>query len=223
MHIPYQHPDAFAFLDAVNEKYKPDKVVCMGDEIDNHAVSFHDHDPDLLSPSSELEKAIFHLKDLYVIFPRVTILDSNHGSLFFRKAKVHGLPATIIRPLREILEAPKHWMWVPELTLRMSDGRDVLLHHGRSSKFMAWSKNECASTIEGHFHNNFGVQHWSNYHSRYFSAYTGCLVDQQSLAYAYARNNLARFQLGSLIIIEGQPKLLPLNLNQKNRWDGIVP
>ena len=37
LHIPYHHPDAFKFLAALKKKYKPDLVVNIGDEIDQHS------------------------------------------------------------------------------------------------------------------------------------------------------------------------------------------
>ena len=48
-HMPYEHPDMFEFLEAVKKKYKPTLVVNIGDEVDKHALSFHDSDADLPS------------------------------------------------------------------------------------------------------------------------------------------------------------------------------
>ncbi len=58
MHHPYSHPDVLPFLTALNKKYQPTRVVCVGDEIDCHAMSFHDSDPDLMSAGDELQAAI---------------------------------------------------------------------------------------------------------------------------------------------------------------------
>ena len=55
-HFPVQHIDTFKFLKALKDFYKPDLVVSTGDLIDSHSWSFHTHDPDLFSPSQELEK-----------------------------------------------------------------------------------------------------------------------------------------------------------------------
>ena len=54
LHIPYHHRDSFEFLKALKKKYKPDLVVNIGDEIDCHALSFHDSNPDLPSAGDEL-------------------------------------------------------------------------------------------------------------------------------------------------------------------------
>ena len=64
-HAPYNHPDAVAFLGACKKKFKPTDVVCIGDEADFHAMSFHDSDPDLPSAGDELQKAIKELRKLY--------------------------------------------------------------------------------------------------------------------------------------------------------------
>ena len=48
----------------------------------------------------------------------------------------------------------------------------------------------------------------------------GCLINQKSLAFAYAKNFRTRFIIGSGIIIDGIPRLLPLVLNSKGDWIG---
>src|SRR5438445_200303 len=88
MHHPYSHPDTLSFLKALKAKYKPDTVVCIGDEIDAHDMSFHDSNPDLDSAGVELDKAIKSLTPIYKLFPNVTVVESNHGSMVFRKALV---------------------------------------------------------------------------------------------------------------------------------------
>ena len=44
-HAPYHHIDTLDFLSAIKEKYKPDCVVNIGDEMDWHSISFHDSHP----------------------------------------------------------------------------------------------------------------------------------------------------------------------------------
>jgi predicted phosphodiesterase len=57
-HMPFQHPDMFDFLSAIKKRYKPTRIVNIGDEIDNHDLSFHDSDKDLPSAGYELKLAI---------------------------------------------------------------------------------------------------------------------------------------------------------------------
>ena len=50
----------------------------------------------------------------------------------------------------------------------------------------------------------------------------GCLIDDHSLAFAYNKVNSARVILGCGIIINGQPKLLPMVLEKGGRWNNQV-
>jgi hypothetical protein len=222
-HIPYHHPDAFKFLDCINETYKPSDVVQIGDEIEGHSISMHDSkDPDLLSPGEEFKKAIFHLKDLYLIFPRVTVLESNHGSLVYRRAKFAGLPIRVLKPYSEILDAPKGWKWVSKLTIRMTNGEDVYFEHGRSGRPMALSRSLAVNTVQGHFHSNFSINYWGNNKRYFFCVYTGCLIDDESLAFAYNKATIPRPLLGSVIIQNGIPKLIPMILDKNKKWIGKI-
>jgi predicted MPP superfamily phosphohydrolase len=47
LHIPAHHPQAFDFLKLLNKTIRPQIVVNGGDELDKHALSMHDSDPDL--------------------------------------------------------------------------------------------------------------------------------------------------------------------------------
>ena len=69
IHAPYQHPDAIDFLKALKKKHKPDRVIFTGDELDYHAMSFHDSDPDLPSAAMELERGQAVLRELEALFP----------------------------------------------------------------------------------------------------------------------------------------------------------
>ena len=42
----------------MKKKYKPDKVIHIGDEIDGNSISMHPHSPNLMSPSDDLQSAI---------------------------------------------------------------------------------------------------------------------------------------------------------------------
>ena len=96
-HIPYHVPELMDFLKLLKKKYKPDRVIHIGDEVDKHAMSFHDSDPDLPSAGDELKLSIPVIKQLEKMFPKMDLLDSNHGSLVFRRAYKHGIPKAYIK------------------------------------------------------------------------------------------------------------------------------
>jgi len=79
-HCPYHHPDLIPYLKAIKKKYKPDRVIHIGDEVDSHAISFHDSDPDLYSAGDEREQSLTIIHSMEKIFPVVDLMDSNHGS-----------------------------------------------------------------------------------------------------------------------------------------------
>ena len=71
LHIPYHHPESFDFLKAIKKKYKDiDLVVNIGDELDQHALSFHDTDPDLPSAGDELQISRNYIKELEKMFQK---------------------------------------------------------------------------------------------------------------------------------------------------------
>lgn len=218
--MPYCHPDTWAFLKAIKQKYSPDRVICLGDEVDYHALSYHESDPDLDSAGTELDKAIHFLKPIYKLFPRVDVLESNHGSLAKRKAKSAGIPKRHLRPYREVLEAPRGWVWHFDLRIRMSNGVDLYCHHGKSTKQGALSQREGICAAQGHYHSKFHATFWRNSGGLYWDIHGGCLVDHDSLAFAYGKNTMEKGIVGVWLIIDGRPCPEPMRLNSKGRWTG---
>lgn len=219
LHAPYMHQDAVAFLKQVKKKYKPNDIVFMGDEVDAHATSYHEHDPDLPSAGDELRLAIKQLQPLYKLFPKAVVIESNHGSLVYRKALSAGLPSSVIKGYREILSAPKGWTWKYDHIINTQLG-DVYCHHGKSGTWEKLSKNMAMSAVQGHFHNKFYVSYWSSPNGLYWDANAGCLVDNKSRSMAYGKNNLQKPIVGCLVIVNGKPELVPMFLNKKGRWVG---
>ena len=222
MHVPYQHRDAFAFLAAIKKKYRPDKVVCIGDEIDSHSMSFHNSDPDLLSAGDELEAAINQLKKVYKMFPKVDLVDSNHGSMHYRKGKHHGIPRKYLRDYGEILDAPKGWVWHNHLTLTASDGNDIYFSHGLKKNALPVAQQFGMNFVQGHYHTEFSVQYSSSPARLIWGMTVGCLIDDAALAFEYNKLTNQRPIIGVGLIINGRPRLIPMVLKKNNRWNGEV-
>jgi hypothetical protein len=222
LHAPFMHPDAVSFLRAIKAKYKPTRVILSGDEIDNHAISFHDSDPDLDSAGPELIKAVECLKPLYKLFPVADVLESNHGSLVFRKAIASGLSRSFFKSPREIIEAPEGWDWHFDMILDLPNGTKCYFHHSKGANVLKNSQAMGMSFCQGHHHESFEIAYWGNPHHLLFGMTVGCLVDPKSLALAYNRNNLKRPVIGCGIIIDSVPQLIPMILNKKGRWVGTL-
>lgn len=219
-HFPYEHPDALPFLAALKEKYKPTRIIHLGDEIDLHAISFHEVDPDLLSPGAELKLAVEKLKPLYRLFPEVDLMESNHGSRVYRKGLASGLPAAVFKSYGEIISAPKGWKWHRDLTLKLPNGQHVMFFHGKGSNALNQSKLIGMSTVNGHFHTQFSVNKWETHLGTNFAMVCGCLIDTKSKAFAYDSNNLLRPVLGAGLILDSQPHLVLMRRDGRGRWTG---
>ncbi|QDP47732.1 metallophosphoesterase [Marinobacter sp.] len=218
LHIPYHHPDAFAFLTALKKKYKPDLVVNIGDEIDQHSISFHSHHPDLKSPGDELRAARKYVKELEKIFPKMTLVHSNHSSLVYRKAVATGLSLEYLKSYNEFLQVGPGWQWVDNLTVTLSDGQKCFFTHGMAADVMKVAQQYGMNAVQGHYHSKFSIGYYSNPDKLVWGLQTGCLINQKELAFEYARNFKSRFVIGCACIISGQPKLMPMVLKDGGRW-----
>ena len=97
MHVPYHHKDSIAFLNEIKKEFKPDRIINIGDLLDFHAISMHDHNPDLYSAGHELKQARIYIKELESIFPEMIEVDSNHSSLVYRRALKYGMSKEFLK------------------------------------------------------------------------------------------------------------------------------
>jgi predicted phosphodiesterase len=212
MHIPYHHPKMLPFLAGLKLRYDPTRIISIGDELDKHALSFHDSDPDLMSAGDELRASLPIIKEVETMFPNMDILDSNHGSLVWRKAKHHGVPRQYIKSYNDVLGVGSGWKWHMDMTIELPDGQKVYFHHGKSADGMKLSQAMGMSVVQGHYHEKFGVNYWANPLGAYFSMQVGCLIHDDSYAFSYNNTNLKRPIIGCGLIIDGIPvlELMPL-------------
>jgi len=222
-HFPYQHQDAVAFLAAIKAKYSPTRVVNIGDEIDQHNMSFHDSDPDLPNAGDELKLAIKEIRPLYKLFPVMDLIDSNHGSMLYRKGKHHGIARKYLRDYGEVLDAPTGWQWHHDLLLDLPTGNQCYFHHGLSKDVMKVVTLRGVCVVQGHFHTEFRIGYVGNPQALLWGMNVGCLIDRHSMAFAYDSTNLGRPVIGVGLIIDGLPKLLPMVLGKNHRWTGDCP
>jgi hypothetical protein len=212
MHIPYHHDNTLTFLEMLKRRYDPTRIICLGDELDKHALSFHDSDPDLMSAGDELKAALPVIKELENLFPVMDLIDSNHGSMVFRKAKHHGIPRHYLKSYNDVLKVGKDWVWHPDLTITLPDDQKVYIHHGKSAEAIKTSQVMGMSHVCGHFHESFGVRYWANPNGLYFAINSGCLIKDSSFAYSYNNVNLKRPIIGTSLIIDGVPILEAMSL-----------
>ena len=221
MHLPYHHKDSIKFLKEIKKEFKPDKIVNIGDLLDFHAISMHDSNPDLYSAGHELDKAKEYIKVLEAMFPEVIEVDSNHSSLVYRRALKYGMSKQFLKPYGEFLGTRK-WKWIDDLTLTMSNGQRCFFTHGRSADVLKVSQTMGMNCVQGHYHTKFLISYWANPDNLFFAMNVGCLINQKSMAFSYAKNFKTRFILGCGIILNGIPRLLPMVIDKKGDWIGKI-
>jgi hypothetical protein len=218
-HAPAQHQDAVDYLSAVKKKYKPQRVKLTGDEINWESISYHEKNPDLPGALDELELAKGALRPLYDMFPVADVMESNHGSLPFRKAMTAGLPSRLIRTYNDILEAPKTWVWHFTHVFQTKLG-PVFMTHGKTPAINKLSQSQGMSAIQGHYHSKAYISYWANEERLCFDMNVGAMCDDRHLSMAYCKNNVYKSIVGCGVLVNGVPQLVPMVLNAKGRWIG---
>ena len=224
LHVPYHHPQALEFLQAIKDKYinKNSLILNVGDEADFHGISMHDSETSLDTQHNETLKARKVFKKLEQMFPKMTLVHSNHGSMLYRRGKKHGIPNYMLRDYNEVIGVGKGWKWFPDFKYQMNNGQWLFMTHGMKKNGLALAKEMGMCVIQGHYHTTFEINYTSSPLSLSWNMAVGCLLDDKSLAFAYNKVNSTRVILGCGIIINGQPKLLPMLLKKGGEWNGVV-
>ena len=223
--MPAMHIDMFKFIKKVAEVYKPDKVINLGDEVDHHNLSFHETELECpYTASQEFEEAQRYFSNFYDMFESMDIMESNHGSMVFRKSNACKLPRKFLKNYNEVLEAPKTYKWHKNLIVETPRGL-VNFSHGNYAPKNAMKKSQLRSMsqVQGHYHNDFNIEYWQNDLGQvYFGMTCGCLIDDEKYAFLYNKTYIPRPLLGCGIIYEGIPELIPMRLDENKRWDGKI-
>lgn len=209
LQIPFQHRNALSFLCRVRDKYKPDIVVNVGDEVDNCALSRYPKDPNGESAGTELKKARRVLKSYYEEFPRVRLCESNHRARLYKRAYEAGIPKEYVADVHEYLQAPKGWVWKQEWKI---DG--IVFEHGdRAGGDLAAYKLidiNHANTVFGHHSGTAGIVYRRRLNRMYYGMNVGCLVDENSYAMNYTKLLKNKPVLTCGVIVDGVPHLIPM-------------
>lgn len=219
LQAPFEHQDTVHFLKWAKDKFKPTKVVNIGDEADFHSISNYDPNPDGLSPGDELAKAIEHLKPIYKLFPDVMVCTSNHTARPFRKAYKFGLPAVFLKDYREFLKAPKGWKWADYWDV---DG--VRYEHGEGFSGPLGARKAALGnmmpTVIGHLHSHAGILFSANSKHLIWGMNVGSMIDIKSYAFAYGKHLVDKPIISIGIVTKQVPQVVPMTLDKFGRWTG---
>lgn len=158
----------------------------IGDLVDNHAISYHEHDPNGWSPEDEMKEADKHLKAWFEAFPKVKMCRGNHDHLVDRKGKTVGLPRRCFKGFRDIWQLPKGWKDDFQFVIG-----NVLYTHGtgysgNNAHIQAAIDNRM-SCVVGHLHSVAGVEYIANTKDIVFGMSVGCGIDVKKYAFEYGK------------------------------------
>jgi len=222
LHFPFAHPDWYNFLSKLKKKYKPKTIVQIGDETDMHSINVsHVIDPDLPSPKDEYDLAKKDLHKLNKLFPKMVLLESNHGSMVYRRAISRGMSRNFIKSYNDMWGVGKGWVWKEKHQINTDKGR-ILFAHQFSKDIAKAVASYSQSCVQGHFHTTSEIKLIANEFHLNFGMTVGCLVDTKSLSMNYMKLNLKKPILSCGLITNGIPSLTPMHLKKNGSWDGNI-
>ena len=202
LHEPFCLDEYLSFCKQQYEEFGCNEVIFIGDIIDNHYSSYHETDADGLGGKDELEFATKRIQGWYKTFPVATVIIGNHDRIIMRKAQTSSIPSAWIRDYKEVLKVP-NWVFVDRKVIG-----DIQFIHGEAGKAESKSKSDLMSTVQGHYHTEAYVKWFVGANYKIFGAQTGCGVDHDSYAMAYAKRG-KKPAIGCLVIINEE---IPINL-----------
>lgn len=182
IHAPFELKGYFEFCKATYKKFNCNKVIFIGDIIDNHYSSYHEEDPDGMGGGDELDKAIEDVAKWHKEFPVADVLIGNHDRIIMRKAFSSKIPARWIKDFNEVLGTPG-WNWAERVVYN-----GVQYVHGEGGTARTKAKNDMQSTVQGHIHTQAYCEHLVGRKFRVFGMQVGCGVDGNTYAAAYAKH-----------------------------------
>lgn len=169
--------------------------------MDNHAISYHEHDPDGKSPEDEAKEADLRLKRWFGAFPEVFLCLGNHDRLVQRKARTNGLPSRAIKTFREMWKFPLGWQedfsW-EFYGVRFMHGTGI---SGERAHIKAAEQNR-QPTVIGHTHHTLAGNYLVSERDRIFGMNVGCGIDRKTYAFEYGRDLLKKPALGCGVITD---------------------
>ena len=197
LHEPFCLDGYLEFCKDVYTKHNCNKVVFIGDIIDNHYSSYHETDADGMGGGQELDLAISKIAKWYEAFPEAHVTIGNHDRLIMRKAQTGGIPTKWIKKYKEVLETPL-WQFTERVVI---DG--VQYVHGEAGTAKAKCRADMMSTVQGHLHTQAYTEWFVGANFKIFGMQVGCGINHHSYAMAYAKSG-KKPAIGCGVVIDGK-------------------
>jgi metallophosphoesterase superfamily enzyme len=196
IHAPFSLDGYLDFCLEQYYKYECNKVIFLGDVIDNHFSSYHETDADGLGGGDELELAILKLSEWYKAFPIADVIIGNHDRIIMRKAQTSAIPTIWIKSYKDVLQVPG-WNFTDQVICD-----NVQYIHGEAGTARTKCKSDMMSTVQGHLHTQAYVEWFVGQNFKVFGMQVGCGIDHDAYAMAYAKRG-KKPAIGCGVIIEG--------------------
>ena len=197
------------YLDHCKKTYAQhncNRIVLIGDCLDNHYSSYHEADPNGLGAGDELELAIRKLKRWHKAFPEADVTIGNHDRLIRRKAFSGGIPKQWIKEYADVLNVPG-WNFTERVVI---DGVQYI--HGESGRASKKAKDDMMSTVQGHRHTEMFTEFVVGANFKIFGCAVGCGINHESYAMAYGKN-FKKPAIGCAVVFGGKYAInVPMNL-----------
>lgn len=201
-HLPYEHPFFLQFLEDMYHKHNCNRVVCLGDLIDKHAMSFHTSDPNMMSAGYETKEAIRKAHMLRELFPKADWCLGNHDLIALRKAHKAGVSDEWVRAPQEVLGL--EWNVCDKVII---DGV-LYRHHGPVS---LTASKAGMSVVQGHEHSKGRiVWHGNEDGTALFSAQCPSLIDKTHEAFAYGKTGPEALTGCTVVLESGQLPIIEI-------------
>jgi len=224
-HFPYQIPDYFEWIKKIKEKVNPTMVLHIGDLADFHSISQHLHSAELPNIKYEIKDAIKCIRKLRKIFPQpMPIINGNHDIRIQRLAEKSEIPNSFLRNINDILEIEKSWKWTwhDKLILELPNKTKVFFTHHFKSNVISSAKELGMSYVCGHQHTLSQLTYISSPLALNFAMCVGCSINPKHEAFKYAKNFIKRPIISVGAIINNQPIIYAMPLNDKGEWTGKI-
>jgi len=188
LHIPGQVSYALEFIRDTFSDHRVTDVICIGDLVDHHYISFHNNELDADNPIDEWRKAKLELMRWVKAFPKMKLCSGNHDERNVRAAKIVGLPEDIyLKKINDVYDLPSEWRWRTRW-----DVDKVIYEHGVGSSGMYGAKNTAlklgSAYVQGHTHAHAAVFDIVQARTRFAGMNVGALIDKDKYQARYAKN-----------------------------------
>ena len=224
-HFPYQHSNYFEWIKKIKEKVNPTQIIHIGDLVDFHEISQWVHSAELPNIKFEIKDAIKCIKKLRKIFPTpMPILWGNHDIRIQRLAEKSLIPNSFLKDINDILEIEKNWKWTwhDKLIVDLPNKTKVFFTHHFKSNVISSAKELGMSYVSGHQHTLSQLTMISNPLALNFAMCVGSSINPKHEAFKYAKNFIKRPIISVGAIINNQPVIYAMPLNDRGEWTGAI-